>query len=82
MPPTVQDLGLDRLSRADWLALVQDIWDSIAEEGLALISDARRESERQADDDKSPDDLIPWEQVKAQTRAVPGSNHELTRLVP
>jgi len=64
-------LGLDRLPRADRITLVQDLWDSIAGEGLAQISDARkRELERRADeDDASPDDLIPWEQVKTQARA-------------
>ena len=71
MPPTLHALGLDRLPRADRLALVQDLWDSIAGEGLVQISDARRkELERRADeDDASPDDLIPWEQVKVQARA-------------
>jgi putative addiction module component (TIGR02574 family) len=51
---------------------VQALWDSIAAEGVALpMSDnRRRELERRADeDDASPDDLIPWEQVKAQARA-------------
>jgi len=35
-------LGLDRLPRADRITLVQDLWDSIAGEGLAQISDARK----------------------------------------
>jgi len=72
MPPTLQSLGLDRLSRADRIALVQALWDSIAgETPAAPISDARRrELERRADeDDASPDDLIPWEQVKARARS-------------
>ena len=72
MPPTLESLGLDRLPRSDRLTLVQDLWDSIAGEGPALpLSDARRrELERRADeDDASPDDLIPWEQVKTAARA-------------
>lgn len=71
MSPTVQSLGLDRLSRADRLALVQALWDTIAAEPPAPLSEAiRRELERRADeDDAAPDDLIPWEQVKIETRA-------------
>ncbi|MFO0848598.1 MAG: addiction module protein [Gemmataceae bacterium] len=72
MPPTLESLGLDRLSRADRLALVQALWDSIAAEVTPVpVSDARRrELERRADeDDAAPDDLIPWEQVRDQARA-------------
>lgn len=72
MPPTLESLGLDRLPRADRLALVQALWDSIAAETPpADVSDARRrELERRADeDDAAPDDLIPWEQVRDQARA-------------
>ena len=72
MSPTLQSLGLDRLPRSDRLALVQELWDSIAGEEMALplSEDRRRELERRADeDDASPDDLIPWEQVKAQARS-------------
>jgi putative addiction module component (TIGR02574 family) len=70
MSPTVQSLGLDRLPRADRLALVQALWDSIAAEPPAPVSESvRRELERRADeDDAAPDDLIPWERVKAATR--------------
>ena len=71
MPPTLQSLGLDRLPRADRLALVQALWDSIAAEvPPPLASEAQRqELERRADeDDAAPDDVIPWEQVKARAR--------------
>ena len=71
MPPTIESLGLDVLPRAERSALVQALWDSIAREGPVFpMSEARRcELERRADeDDASPDDLIPWEQVKADTR--------------
>jgi putative addiction module component (TIGR02574 family) len=71
MSPTIAAFGLDRLPREDRIALVQELWDSIADEGSGLpISEARRaELERRADeDDASPDELIPWEQVKLQAR--------------
>jgi putative addiction module component (TIGR02574 family) len=70
MPPTVQSLGIDRLPRDQRIALALDIWDTIAaESGKPLLTDAqRRELERRiAEDDANPDDVVPWEQVKAQT---------------
>ena len=72
MPPTLESLGLDRLTRAERLAVVQALWDTIAAEpAVPTLSDARRrELERRADeDDASPDDLIPWDEVKVRTRA-------------
>jgi putative addiction module component (TIGR02574 family) len=68
----IHSLGLDQLLRADRLVLVQELWDSIAAEGPPPpLSDAkRRELERRvAEDDAHPDDVIPWEQVKARTAA-------------
>ena len=70
MPPTIRSLGIDRLSREQRIALVQAIWDTIAAEpGPPLLTEAqRRELERRvAEDDARPDDVVPWEQVKAQT---------------
>jgi putative addiction module component (TIGR02574 family) len=70
MSPTVQSLGIDQLPREQRIALALDIWETIAaESGKPLLTDAqRRELERRiAEDDANPDDVIPWEQVKAQT---------------
>lgn len=69
MSPTVQSLGIDQLPREQRIALVLDIWNTIAaESGKPLLTDAqRRELERRiAEDDANPEDGIPWEQVKAQ----------------
>jgi putative addiction module component (TIGR02574 family) len=69
MSSTVQSLGIDRLSREQRIALVLEIWDTIAAEpSQPLLTEAqRRELERRvAEDDASPDDVVPWEQVKAQ----------------
>ena len=71
MTPTLESLGLDRLSRSDRRAVANALLDSIAKEPTLLpVSDAlRRELERRADeDDANPDDVVPWEQVKAQAR--------------
>ncbi len=72
MPPTLQELGIDRLSVEDRIALATAIWDSIAAESHPpLLTDVqRRELERRvAEDDASPNDVIPWEQVESETLA-------------
>jgi putative addiction module component (TIGR02574 family) len=70
MSPTVQSLGIDRLTREQRITLVQEIWATIAAEPYQplLTETQRRELERRvAEDDAYPDDGVPWEQVKAQT---------------
>lgn len=76
MPPTLQALGIDRLSVADRMSLVHDIWDSIASEAEhSPLSEAeRREIDRRlAAHRANPDAAIPWEQVEAEALArLPG----------
>ncbi len=72
MMPTIQSLGLDKLSPADQLSLVHDLWDHIAATGPgSRLSDAQRADLRRrvAEDEANPEDAIPWEQVKADARA-------------
>ena len=69
MSPTVKSLGIDRLTREQQIALVQEIWATLAAEpGQPLLTEAqRRELDRRvAEDDANPDDVVPWEQVKAR----------------
>jgi putative addiction module component (TIGR02574 family) len=69
---TLEALGIDRLSVAERIALVQAIWDSIAADPDAVpLTDAQRqELERRADDDDAnPDDTVSWEQAKAEALA-------------
>jgi len=57
---------------ANRIALVQQIWDSIAldAERVTLTAAQRDELARRADDDDAnPDDTVPWEQVKAEALA-------------
>lgn len=71
MPTTIQSLGIDKLSIDEQLALVRAIWDHIAASGpVPHLSEAQRQDLRRrvADDDAHPDDLIPWEKVKAEAR--------------
>ena len=69
MTPTIKSLGIDQLPRDVRVALVQEIWDNIAAETMAIpLSESQhRELERRlADDDASPDDAVPWSEVKAK----------------
>ncbi len=71
MTPTIQALGIHQLSRDERIELVQEIWDSIAAESSTapLLSEPQLAELRQrvADDEAHPDDVVPWEQVKAET---------------
>jgi len=72
MAPTLEALGIDRLSVEDRIALVMAIWDSIdAQPHPPLLTDAQRlELQRRlADHEANPDDVVPWEQIKAEALA-------------
>lgn len=69
MAPTLQQLGLDRLSIEDRLAVAEAIWESVAREAEAapLTPAQRAESERRlADGIARPDATTPWVVVKAR----------------
>jgi putative addiction module component (TIGR02574 family) len=72
MPQTIHDMGIDRLSVEDRLALAQEIWDSVAQEleRETLTAAQRQELERRlADSIARPDAVTPWEVVKARALA-------------
>jgi putative addiction module component (TIGR02574 family) len=72
MAATMKDLGIDRLSVEERLALVQEIWDSIAADAdqVPLTEAQRRELERRlAAHQADPTAVVPWEEVKAQALA-------------
>ena len=72
MTPTMKSLGIDQLPRDVRVALVHEIWDSIAVETTTIpLSDAQRAelARRIADEDANPDDVTPWEQVEAEILA-------------
>lgn len=72
MRPTMQSLGIDQMSRDERIALIQEIWNTIADEPpLCLLTEAQQAEldRRIADDDANPDDVVPWEQVEAQALA-------------
>jgi len=72
MSPTLQALGIDRLPVEDRIALMHEIWDSIATvPHPPLLSETQKtELERRlAAHRADPADVIPWEQIKADALA-------------
>ncbi len=68
MSVSVKSLGIDRLGIEERLALVEELWDSIAADSAAIpLTDAQRAEldRRLADHEATPDDVVPWEEVKA-----------------
>jgi putative addiction module component (TIGR02574 family) len=72
MPPTLQELGIDRLSAEDRLTLAEALWESVAKEiEQAPLPEAQRQEleRRLADSIARPDAVTPWEAVKARALA-------------
>ncbi len=72
MAPTLQALGIDRLSVAERMVLVQEIWDSIgreAEHSPLSEAECREIDRRLAAHLANPEAAIPWEQVEAEALA-------------
>lgn len=72
MGQSIQALGIVDLSFDERIALVQDIWDSVAIEAGLLPPSAAECAEldsRIVDDDANPNDCVAWETVKAQALA-------------
>ncbi len=72
MSSLLKSLGIDQLSVAERIELVQDIWDSIAStpEQLPLTEAQKQELDRRlAAHRANPGEAVPWEQVKAQAQA-------------
>ena len=67
MGASVKSLGIDRLSVDERLALVEDIWDTIATDSAALplTNTQRAELDRRiAEHEARPEDVVPWEDVR------------------
>ena len=69
MAPTMQDLGIDRLSPEHRLRLISEIWDSLANESLPIPESHREELDRRlAAADADPSAGRPWQEVRARLR--------------
>lgn len=72
MTVSAKAFGIDRLNIDDRLALVEEIWASICADSASFpLTEAQRAEidRRVADDEAFPDDVIPWEDIKASMRA-------------
>ena len=68
MSVSIKSLGIDRLGIEDRLALVEEIWDSIADDSAAVpLTEAQRAEldRRIADHEANPGDVVSWEEAKA-----------------
>lgn len=72
MTVSAKAFGIDRLNIDDRLALVEEIWASICVDSASFpLTEAQRAEldRRVADDEAFPDDVMPWEDIKASMRA-------------
>ena len=72
MSSLMSALGIDRMTSDDRLRLVQEIWDSLAEEteAAALTNAQQQEVDRRwAAHLANPTAAVPWEQVEAEILA-------------
>lgn len=67
MAVSLKSLGIERLGIEERLILVEELWDSIAADSAAIPLTVAQRAEldrRIAEHEKSPDDVVPWEEVK------------------
>jgi putative addiction module component (TIGR02574 family) len=72
MTPTMQSLGIDRLTVAEKLQLMEEIWDSIAATPaeVPLTQNQRQDLSRRLDEyEADPKAGSSWDEVKARLQA-------------
>ena len=72
MSTTFQAPGIDKMSIEERLSLLQEIWESLeaVQEQVPLTEEQKAELDRRlAAQEKDPQAVIPWEQIKAQAFA-------------
>ena len=69
MSVSIKSLGIERLSVAERLVLVEELWDSIA--ASTSVTDAQRAEldRRLADHVAKPDDVVSWEEIHSSITA-------------
>jgi len=74
MAPTMKDLGIDRLSPEQRVALALEIWESLgdARPSAQLMAEERAElARRDAELDANPGIALSWEQIRASVESRP-----------
>jgi putative addiction module component (TIGR02574 family) len=72
MYPSLEELGIHRLSIEQRIALAQEILDTVvAERPPPPLSEAKQQElqRRLADHAANPGDAVPWEQIEAEALA-------------
>ena len=72
MSPSLEELGIDRLSIEERIALAQEILDSVvAERPLAPLSEVKKIelARRLADKTASHEQLTSWDEIEADVKA-------------
>ena len=70
--PTLEELGIDRMTADERLLLAQEILESVREENPgSTLSPAKREElrRRAAELDANLDEVVSWEEVQASIQA-------------
>ncbi len=67
----LEELGIDRMTVAERLTLLGQIWDTLGGPVAELPTPAQGDEldRRAEDDDAHPDEVVPWEHVKADALA-------------
>jgi len=69
MSASLKALGIEKLSVEERIALVEELWDSIAED-TPLTEPQRAELDRRLDEhQRDPGDVVPWEVIRASITA-------------
>jgi len=69
MSANLKAFGIERLSVDEKILLVEEIWDSIAEDTPLTEAQYVELDRRLQDHRANPDDVVPWEIVKASISA-------------
>lgn len=67
MGATMQELGIDRMTREQRIALALEIWESLGDDRPAGLSDTQRAelARRDVELDANPGLAVTWEQIRA-----------------
>lgn len=74
MTPTIKDLGIDRLSPGQRIALALEIWESLGDaRPTARLTDEQRAelARRDAELEANPGIALTWEQIRASVETKP-----------
>ena len=69
MSVSLKSLGIEQLSVEERLALVEELWDSIAAATPLTDAQPAELDRRLADHEAHPDDVVSWEEVKSSITA-------------